>query len=106
MASVRADRKARARASIVAYSRFGIYEIVLWVERSCSAVVTSACFTGRRACSKVRFSVVGRGTGESGMARDLCRDWVWVAVMKERDWRMCFGLEVWERVVRSVVCFS
>ena len=74
MASVRAALKARALASIVAYSLFGICAIVCCNLINFSAVSTSDCFMGSKAASVSTFSAAVRGVKGIGAARDLFRD--------------------------------
>ena len=74
MASIRAALKARALASIVAYSLFGICAIVCCNLINFSAVSTSDCFMGSKAASVSTVSAAVRGVNRIGAARDLFRD--------------------------------
>jgi hypothetical protein len=97
-ASVLAARRARHFASVVAYSFFGIAEIMFCNATSLSDVATRFCFMGKRV-SSVGTLVLGRVGAVAGYR--FRRAWVDKEVRKARDWRICFGFDDWMDWKRS-----
>lgn len=92
-ASVLAALRARHLASVVAYSRFGKFAITPSNEINFSLVVMRDCLSGNKLISK---EVLSGGEGLEWVLFDrhaFVRDWVVRVVRKDRDCRICFGLE-------------